>query len=287
MVDSPPQSERNYHFASPAQPPWWKQIWSFARTAPYVNSEAQTPIQGELQRDLTGLVLAALARCSGMDVSELQRSPTLPHWIGQHLQPITHQTPEWMQFVALLGAKKLSKSLQLTNPAVLDPSLLDMETLPPVTVDAVTTTTTENDVSTHDTGMEEANQPTANVVVDVQTEPTPAEPHVTFLVEPEHSVKEEEEENPAESKKKRKRTATPRPPRTVDLPPVKATKKTKSPDKEKKVPDAPTLPPRVPRAPRSAPAAKKPKKQTVSDPSLPIVEDPTLLALPETITDAP
>lgn len=283
-MDTTTQTAGYYRSPPPNVPPtpsWWSQIWRFARSTPSlrVNSEAHAQAQYELQQDLTGLVLAGLARCSGLELSELQRSPALQQWIQQHLQPVTHHTPEWLQFVALVGAKKLSHHFGLypAPPRTLDPSQT-METLPiDVDTDAVTTTPVSDDEPQDDPAMEAPNHPSADMVVDGKPdEPTEAHEettqpstHVTF-----ESVPEETIVLPDPNAKKRKRTATPRPPRTVDLPPVD-TAKTK---KTKKDPDATRPPkPRAPRAPRT-----RAVKTVVSDPAPDDDVDP-LLALPEIV----
>lgn len=280
------------------QPPWWRQIWSFARSGspqsfPVVNSEAHARAQGELQRDLTALVLSVLARCSGLEISELQRSPTLQEWVGQHLQPLTHHTPEWMQFVALVGVKKLSKNLSPTDththssvPCVLDP-LLAMETLPSVVPEHVTiatdviTTTPDDDVEVMQgddahTKLDAANQTSTDMVVDIKTEPiTPEETlshhHVTFASQPRDPKKTEDREEEEtidtldtqkndtsvhpDHPKKRKRTATPGPSRVAVVPrAVEQDNKEEEEATKKK---------------KTTPTQKKPKKELESSPPTP------------------
>lgn len=277
-VDAAPHLAGYFHSASPGftvvpQPPWWQQIWSTARrfgSAPVapLNSDIQARAQNELQRDLTGLVLAAVARCTGLDHTELQGSATLHEWIGQHLQPLTHHTPEWVQFVAFVGTKKLNRHFGLdTLPLQLDPSHdtpIDMETLP---VESVVTTTPESNpeqstTTTKEPEEEQMGQPNHSV------DPPVVEPHVPHVA----FAATEEDPSVITPPKKRKRTSTPRLPRTIDLPPV-ATKKPKKEPKPVAVKKEPK--PRAPRAPK--------KTKTVPDPSPIKEEEDTLLALPEIV----
>jgi len=252
-----------------------------------VNSEAHARVQGELQRDLTGIVVALVARYSGVPPQDLQQSEVVRDWIGQHLRTLTHDTPEWMQFVTLVGAKKLTRYLQIETvpPTPLDPfPTMATETLPLVIESAVSETVTVTEPTVVTTTLVDADTQ-APIDVDApepepEPQPEPIHPHVTF--EPEASpllLPKDPTDSP--DKPKRKRTSTPRPPRTTDLtrpPPLKKIKPT---------PPSPSVPkpPKIPKAPKEK-KEKKPKKMAPLPPSDLLPDDnhaQDLQALPEVV----
>lgn len=295
----------------PRAPSWWHTLWNATPSLPENNPNVglgKAQAQQELTRDLTSIVLATVAKYSGMPTEELQQSEGLQAWIGQHLQRITHHTPDWFQFVTLIGAKKLHRYLQLPPPVkrstpLLDPSDHTMEQMPSessiqIPVDDAVTTTPSSESDAVPLEHDES--------TNMEPESSSALPHhVTFDI-PTVTVTTNEEntttttilpdETTTETKNnKRKRTPTPRPPRVLpdsenqnEKPPKKPRaapkpKPSKVSTEEISQPPRAPRPPRPPRAPR--PTKKTPKTPAVTPAADPVatVESPDLLALPEVV----
>lgn len=326
-IPSPAPEELAFRAASP---PWWQQVWQQGRRlmsqrtqhltlgdpSLLPSSVAHARAQQELTRDLTAIVIAVLAKYSGVEAADLQNSEGLHLWIGQHLQPLTHQTPEWMQFMTLVGAKKMQRYLQLTPVSLpvatpLDPSV-------PMTFDPTpapeTLDTTDRDASTNTSpeAAEHTEIPKENPTVVVDSDdPPPSHTehhHVHFPSPP----SPEDGAAPADESSrmvgvddtttpprapKRKRTPTPRPPRTVDLtkppttttqPPVKRPRTLTIPvpnplDAPSKLPKIPK--PRAPRAPRPSRSKDKPTTEEIPNPVVAPPSDPE--ADPEALPRVP
>lgn len=330
-------------FSSPAaqelaphapSPPWWQQVWQQGRRLMSQRSQhltlgdpsllpssvAHARAQQELTRDLTAIVIAVVARYSGVEAADLQNSEGLHLWIGQHLQPLTHQTPEWMQFLTLVGAKKMQRYLQLTpvSPPVatpLDPSVPMTFDPSPSPTSPETLDTAERDASTNTSPevVENTEIPKENPTVVVDSDDTlpvshtghPHHVHFPSLPSPadeaapadesSHVVGVDDTTTPPRAPK-RKRTPTPRPPRTVDLtkppvttkPPVKRPRPLTVPvpnplDAPSKIPKIPKIP--KPRAPRPSRSKDKPNAEEIPNPVVALPSDTS--ADPEALPRVP
>lgn len=191
------------------QPPWWNQVWTYGRnwftnrSGSPLNQHHPAPLraQAELQHDLTLVLLTLVARYSGIEAKELLRSEGLNDWVGQHLQGVTNTAPEWLQFVTLVGAKKLRRHLvpedfllqPPTTPVVEFPVMLDPNAILPMPVPIVE----------EETKQEET----------IPTSGTEEEDTVMMTEATIHSIKEDGEEDPSSTPSKaatkRKRPPTP------------------------------------------------------------------------------
>lgn len=277
-------------------PSWWAQWWDQGRrwlTQPRrsppllvpspgglepVVHPAQRRAQQEIERDLTEVLLGVVAQYGGLSSAELLQSEGLTQWVGQQLRTLTEGTPEWLQFVALVGAKKL-KRRYLPPPLSIVPPSFPL----PLPLDPTIMETSRSEIEPRDTVPVEEEEVTKTseevapvVTTTGDTEEATEDRHVSFDAPVPEATDPLPETAPAPTPK-RKRTATPSA-RKRTPPAATVPKPSDSPEPESVPPTAvpeETSPPPAKKARRSrTPRAKETSVVAPSDDApLPLGEE--------------